>query len=109
VTALPKHVISFLVAHVDHRVKLDLVLFLHRVSAVTPMWIAASELELSKAQVRDMADELARDGLVRVEGDRFELAPRTIDDRLAILDLATWYTLDRGRILDVLRTLGRNR
>jgi hypothetical protein len=107
VSALPKHVISFLVAHVDHRVKLDFVLLLHRVSA-TPLSIAASKLDLPKAQVRDMADELAREGLVRIDGDRLELAPLTIDDRLAILDLATWYTLDRGRILDVLRTLGRN-
>lgn len=103
---LPNHLVAFLAAHIDHRVKLDLLLFLQRVGT-TPVWIAATELSVSKDQIRDMGRELARAGILRVEGDRLEVAPRTVEDRLAILDLVTWYTLDRTRIFQILRTLGR--
>ncbi len=104
---LPRNVLDFLVAHIDHRVKLDFVLFLHRANAVTPVWIAASELELSKAQVRNMADELARDGILRFVADNIELAPRSVETRLAILDLSTWCQLDRTRVHHLLASLGR--
>lgn len=104
---LPRNVLDFLVAHVDHRVKLELILLLQRASGATPVWIVASELELSKAQVRGMADELAHDGVVRFAGDRIELAPLSLETRLAILDLAIWCSIDRARVYHLLRSLGR--
>lgn len=105
---LPRSVIAFLRAHVDHIVKLRLLLVLHAAPGTTiSLQSAARELEIPRRQVRDMANELADDGLVRVSLDQLELAPSTIDDRLAIADLATWYSRDRALVLDVLRALGR--
>jgi hypothetical protein len=54
-----------------------------------------------------MANELAAERLVAVTESQLELAPPTIDDRLAIADLATWYARDRNLVYDVLRELGR--
>jgi hypothetical protein len=99
---------SFVVAHVDHRLKLDLILLLHRRPGSIPVWIVASDLELTKAQVREMATQLARDGIVQLAGDKLELAPNSPELRLTIVDLATWCTIDRARVLHVLRMLGRS-
>jgi hypothetical protein len=105
---LPRSVISFLRSYVDHIVKLRFLLVMHRApSQVTSVPMAARELEVPKSQVRDMANELAEDGLVRISADRLELAPRSIEDRLAISDLAFWYTRDRAVLHEVLRALGR--
>ena len=105
---LPTSVIAFLRSHVDHLVKLELLLVLHGApSGTTSVPIVARELDVPKRQVRDMANELVEEDLVRVSSDRIELAPRSIDDRLAIADLATWYVRDREVIVDVLKALGR--
>ena len=105
---VPRNVIGFLRAHVDHVVKLRFVVLLHRSAGVTTsVQVAARALEVPRSQVRDMANELACDGLVRISGDTLELVPPSIDDRLAIADLASWYTQDRAPILELLRELGR--
>lgn len=54
-----------------------------------------------------MAAELAAAQLIHVADNQLELAPSSIDDRLAIADLASWYARDRNLVLDVLRELGR--
>jgi DNA-binding IclR family transcriptional regulator len=107
-TPLPRSVVAFLHAHVDHVVKLKFLLVLHGApGANLSFQRAARDLDVPKAQVRDMANELADDGLVRVSLDRLELSPSSIDDRLAISDLASWYARDRTLVLDVLRAMGR--
>jgi hypothetical protein len=98
---------SFLVAHIDHRTKLDFILLMHR-QASAPLWIVASELGIPKPQVREMADELVLAGILRITGDKLELAPQSPEIRLAIVDLVTWYAIDRARVFHVLRSLGRN-
>jgi len=106
-TQLPRSVIAFLRTHVDHVIKLRFLLALHGApGGIISIHVAARELDLPKAQVRDMANELAEDGLVRVSPDAIELVP-SIDDRLAIADLASWYARDRSLVLDVLRAMGR--
>jgi DNA-binding IclR family transcriptional regulator len=105
---LSKSVIGFLRSYVDHIEKLKLLLVLHRAAQGTiSVHVAARQLDLTRRQVRDMADELADDGLVRVSGNELELAPTSIDDRLAIADLATSYDQHRHLLLDTLRELGR--
>lgn len=95
-------------AHVDHVVKLRFILFLHGApSGATSINIAARSLDLPKSQIRDMANELAAEHLVQVAENQLELAPPSIDDRLAIADLASWYARDRALVFDVLRELGR--
>ena len=107
-TKLPTSVIALLRAHVDHLVKLRFLIVLHSApGGSSSISLVAPALDVSRSQVRDMANELADDGLVRVSTDSLELAPSSIDERLAIADLATWYERDRSRVLDVLRALGR--
>jgi DNA-binding IclR family transcriptional regulator len=107
-TKLPMSVIAFLRTHVDHIVKLKFLVTLHCApGGATSVSLVARALDVPKSQVRDMAAELADDNLVRVSTDHLELAPTSIDDRLAIADLASWYERDRGLVLDVLRALGR--
>ena len=74
---------------------------------MTYVQTAARTLDIPKSQIRGMANELADDGLVRVSAEFLELAPASIDDRLAIADLAVWCAHDPALILDVLRALGR--
>jgi hypothetical protein len=105
---LPSSVVAFMRAHVDHVGTLKLLVTLHSApGGTTSVALAAAALDLSKSQVRDMANELADDNLVRVTTDYLELAPTSIADRLAIADLASWYERDRNLVLDVLRALGR--
>jgi len=107
-TQLPRSVIAFLRTHVDHVVKLRFLLLLHRApGGIIPVHVAARDLDIPKAQVRDMANELAADGLVRATPDEIELVPRSIDDRLALEDLVRWYESDRSLVLEVLRAMGR--
>jgi hypothetical protein len=63
-------------------------------------------LDVPKGQVRDMANELVDQGVMRVSADQLELA-LSIESRLALSDLASWYTRDRGAVLAALRALGR--
>lgn len=103
-----KHVVAFLNDHVDHVVKLELLLAVHAApSATTTIPTAARLLDVSRSQVRAMADELEEKGVLRVTSDRIELAPASIDVRLAVSDLASIYHRDREGVLDVLRSLGR--
>ena len=106
--ALPRSVIAFLRSHIDHVVKLKFLVLLHGApSGTLSVGIAARTLDVPRRQVRDMANELADDQLVRVSTDQLELAPSAIEDRLAIADLAHWYAHDRTVVFDVLRALGR--
>jgi DNA-binding IclR family transcriptional regulator len=105
---LPRSVIGFLRAYVDHIEKLKLLLALYRAAGRTvSVYTVARELDLPRLQVRDMANELADDGLVCVAGDELELAPTSKADRLAIADLATAYAERRHVIHDTLRELRR--
>jgi hypothetical protein len=47
-------------------------------------------------------------GLVRVSSEQLELAPTSIDDRLALADLAQWYGRERDVVHAALRALGRS-
>ena len=108
ISNLPPSVVAFLRAHVDHVVKLRLLVTLHNAPrATSSISFVARALHVTRSQVRDMANELADDGLVRISMDDVELAPTSSDDRLAIADLTTWYERDRAQVLDVLRVLGR--
>ena len=107
-TKLPMSVIAFLRTHVDHIVKLRFLVTLHGApDGATTVWLVARVLDVTRSQVRDMANELADGNLVRVSTDYLELAPTSIDDRLAIADLASWYERERSVVLDALRALGR--
>ncbi len=105
---LPRNVIAFVHDHVDHEVKLDFILNLHRApGGSSSVAFVARELDIPKSQVRDMANELVEAGLARVSKDRLELAPASIDDRLAIAELASCSVRARSIVLDLLRALGR--
>lgn len=106
---LPRSVIAFLNQHVDHVVKLELLLAVHAApGSTTTIPIAARQLDVSKSQVRAMADELADEGLLRVSSNCLVLAPTRVEDRWAITDLAITYHRRRDLVLQVLRTLGRS-
>lgn len=103
-----QNVVAFLNNHVDHVVKLEFLLAVHAApSATTTVPTAARMLDIPRSQVRAMADELAGEGVLRVSSDRIELAPASVDVRLAVSDLASIYHRDRQCVLDVLRSLGR--
>ena len=105
---LPTSVVAFLSEHVDHVVKLEFLLAVHAApGSTTTIPLAARQLDVSRSQVRAMADELADEGLLRVSSDCLVLAPSRIEDRCAISDLATTYHRRRDLVLQVLTTLGR--
>lgn len=105
---LPRSVVAFLSQHVDHVIKLELLLTVHAApGSITTVPLAARQLDVSKSQIRAMADELADEGLLRVSSDRLELAPTKVEDRWAISDLASSYQRDRDLVLHVLEALGR--
>lgn len=105
---LPHSLISFIRTHVDHLPKLQLLLLLHgSPTGQTSFTALARLLDISKAQARDMANELAADELVRVSDHVVEFVPVRIDDRLAVAELAHWYRHDRRGVHDLLRALGR--
>ncbi len=104
-----RNVVVFLSNHVDHVVKLEFLLAVHAApSATTTIPTAARLLDIPRGQVRAMAVELAEEGVLRVSSDRIELAPASIDVRLAVSDLASIYHRDRESVLEVLRALGRS-
>jgi DNA-binding GntR family transcriptional regulator len=103
---IPRSVIAFLRDHVDHAVKLRLLVLLHAApDATSRVPSLASILDASRAQVRDMANELAADGLVRVSGDEVQLAPASIDQRLAIAEVARSYASNRPALLSLLEVI----
>lgn len=105
---LPRSVISFVRVHVDHVVKLQFLLGVHSApNGTTSISAIARILDVPKAQVRDMANELAGEGVLRVSAERVELTPRTIDERLALADLADAYARNREAVLDLLKMLRR--
>ncbi len=71
------------------------------------MPMVARSLAIPTSQAREMARELSEEGLVRISVGQVELAPMSIDDRLAIADLASWYDQHRSLVLQVLRAMGR--
>jgi DNA-binding IclR family transcriptional regulator len=100
--------VSFLRRHVDHVVKLKFLVAMHSApSGTTTVSLVARSLDVPKSQIRDMASELAEEGLLRVSSEQLELAPRSIDDRLALAELADWYVRDRSVVLSALQALGR--
>ena len=106
VAPLPRSVILFLRAHVDHPVKLRFLLMLHAApNGTATLKAMALALDVPKSQVRDMANELVDDGLLRVAADKVELAPTTIDDRLALAELAEAYARDRRAVLELLAAM----
>lgn len=101
-------VVAFLRTHVGDVVKLRFLIVLHGVAGgTTSVGHIARVLDIPRSQVLDIAKELADDNLLRFSTDYLELAPTSIDDRLAIADLANCYARDRNAVLDVLRSLGR--
>jgi DNA-binding IclR family transcriptional regulator len=105
---LPRSVLGFLREHVDHVVKLRFLLVLHSApSGTTTFGLVARAIDVPKRQIRDMANELLEEGLVRVSAEHIELAPRSIDDRLAISDLADCYAKKRDAVMEAMRALGR--
>jgi hypothetical protein len=76
-------------------------------TAMTCVHIAARTLETPNSEIRNIANELAAAGLVRVTADLLELEPTSIEGRLAIVELAEWHAQERECILNVLRALGR--
>ncbi len=103
---LPRSVIAFVREHVDHVVKLQFLLTMHSApNGTTSMRAMAHTLDVPKSQVRDMANELVDEGLLRISAEQLELAPTTIDDRLALADLADSYARDRESVLELLRML----
>jgi DNA-binding IclR family transcriptional regulator len=109
VSNVTQNVVAFLNDHVDHVVKLEFLLAVHAAPcAATTIPTAARLLDIPRSQVRAMAGELAEGGVLRVSSDRIELAPASVDVRLAVSDLASIYHRDRQAVLDVLRALGRS-
>jgi DNA-binding IclR family transcriptional regulator len=105
---LPRAVVTFLRTHVDHVVKLKFLVAMHSApSGTTTISFVARSLDVPKAQVRDMANELAEEGLLRVSSEQLELAPHSIDERLALAELADWYVRNRSAVLDAMHALGR--
>ena len=106
---LPRALVSFIRTHVDHLGKLQFLLLLHgSPTGQTSIMAVARILDISRAQARDMANELATDELVRVASDHIvEFVPSSIDDRLAVAELAHWYARDRTCVHELLRALGR--
>jgi hypothetical protein len=104
----PRSALAFIREHVDHAVKLRFIILLHESpSATISVETAARTLRIPNDRIREMGKELAAERLVRVTTDTLELAPASIDDRLAIADLAEWFARDRTGVLDALRSLGR--
>ena len=106
VAPLPRAVISFLRAHVDHVVKLRFLLAMHSApNGTATVKAIAQALDVPKAQVRDMASELVDEGLLRMAAEQLELAPASIEERLALAELADSYARNRGAVLEVLHAL----
>jgi DNA-binding IclR family transcriptional regulator len=106
INPVPRSVVLFMRAHVDHVVKLQFLLMLHAApNGTATVRAMALALGVPKAQVRDMANELVDDGLLRVSADELELAPASIDDRLAVADLAETYARDRSAVLELLAAM----
>jgi DNA-binding IclR family transcriptional regulator len=104
---LPSSVVSFLRAHVDHVVKLRFLLAMHASpTSTSTVSLVSRSLDIPKSQVRDMANELVEERLLRATDDVLELA-LNIEERLALSDLATCYTRDRAAVLSALRGMGR--
>jgi hypothetical protein len=74
---------------------------------MTTVGLMARAINVPKSQVRDMANELVAEGLALVSADHIELAPATIDERLALSDLVDCYGRDRAVVIAALRALGR--
>lgn len=105
---LPTHIVAFLHRHVDHVVKLEFLLAVHAApSSATSLGRVARVLDVPRGQVRDMAHELASVGLMAVSVDEVRLASSSVDQRIALSDLASWYARERTLVLDVLRDFGR--
>ncbi len=108
-TQLSRSAVTFVREHVDHVVKLQFLLGIHGApdyaSDVSSM---ARLLDVPKAQVRDMANELVGEGLLRVESDSLALTPRTVDDWVALSDLHSLYRRNQGAVLELLRVLQRH-
>lgn len=107
---LPSSVVGFLRAYVDSLEKLMLLLLVHRApSGTVSVPIAARLVNIPVSQARSIAGQLAEHGLVRVSRpESIELTVPSIDDRLALADLAVWYEQRRAIVLDALVAIGRS-
>lgn len=90
--------------------KLQLLLLLHNApGGITSVPVAARLIDVSMSQVRRLATDLAEGGLVRhSKTDLIELAIGSIEERLALADLAQSYVKDRGVVLGRLAALKRS-
>ncbi|MBL9017069.1 MAG: hypothetical protein JNL83_22980 [Myxococcales bacterium] len=105
-THIPKSVIDFVQTYVDDVVELRLLVTLHGAPDGTQtVQRIALDLDLPAAQVRDAADDLVGDGLIRASSDQLQLAPSSISDRLALADLAGLYAADRAAVLGLLAAI----
>ena len=104
---LPRAVTAFLKTHIGDMVQLKFLLTMHSApGAIMSIGMMSRALDVPPPRSRELASDAMKRGLVRVTGEQIELAPTTIDDRLALADLAYWYGRDRTVILDALRALG---
>ncbi len=96
--------------YVDSLEKLMLLLLVHRApSGTMSMVIAARLVNIPVSQARSIVGELAARGLVRItQPEQVELTVPSIEDRLALADLALWYEQNRAVVLDALVVLGRS-
>jgi hypothetical protein len=106
---LPRAVTAFLKEHVQSFATLRFLLAMHSApGGTTTLTLVARALALPKQEVLDVANEAANQGLIRVNSEHLELAPISIEDRLALADLAHWYGREREVVLAALRALGRD-
>lgn len=109
VQALPSSVIGFLRNYVTSVDKLRLLLVLHGAPSRTiAVPTAATRLNVPPAELRSMAADLAAHGLLRISAaGLLELAAAALEDRLALLELATCYERDRAFVLAAAETLAK--
>jgi hypothetical protein len=101
---IPRSVIAFARTHVRHAPCARLLLLLHNApGGGTSLTTVARTIDVPLERLRELAMALADAGFVRIiNNDRVELAPLSIERRLAIADLATWYARDREGVLALL-------
>ncbi len=107
---LPASVVGFMKTYIDSLEMLMLLLLVHRApSGTISVPIAARLVDIPIAETRAIARALADRALVRLSSqpELIELTLPSIDDRLALADLASCYEENRAVVLDALVAIVR--